>query len=126
MGQKLASEVDDYITDACPGTLLGRLSFVGHSLGGVIIRAALPYLNQYSGKMHLLLTLSTPHLGTKHNDSWQVKAGFWFIKTFNKKATSLKQISMDDAKNPRETFLYNLSQEKGIGWFKHVVLLGSS
>ena len=31
----------------CPGKVLGKLSFVGHSLGGVIIRASLPYLAEY-------------------------------------------------------------------------------
>ncbi len=33
-------------------------------MGGVIIRAALPYLEEYKDKMFTLMTLSTPHLGT--------------------------------------------------------------
>merc|ERR1719378_1963071 len=59
MGIRLAQEVVNYICDWCPGSALGRLSFVAHSLGGLIVRAALPLLHEYAGKMHTLLTLST-------------------------------------------------------------------
>lgn len=108
MGANLASEVETFITGQCFGDSLGRISFIGHSLGGLIIRAALPFLEYYSMKMHLFFTLSSPHLSTVHSDSWQVKAGFWLIKAL-KKSTSLEQVSMDDAKNPRDTYLYKLS-----------------
>jgi pimeloyl-ACP methyl ester carboxylesterase len=48
MGQRLANEVKGYINEWVPEKGLGRLSFVGHSMGGLIIRAALPYLEEYS------------------------------------------------------------------------------
>lgn len=44
MGKRVAEEVRKYIHEWCPGRELGRLSFIGHSLGGVIIRSALTYL----------------------------------------------------------------------------------
>jgi len=47
MGKRLAEEVHQYIRESCPGSQLGRLTFIGHSLGGLIIRAALPYLEKY-------------------------------------------------------------------------------
>lgn len=56
MGEKLATEIINFITENCPENTLGRLhlhtfidrlSFVGHSLGGLIIRAALPQLDKY-------------------------------------------------------------------------------
>ena len=47
MGSKLASEVQTFIFDNCPGNTLGRISFIGHSLGGVIIRACLSHLEDY-------------------------------------------------------------------------------
>lgn len=47
MGEKLATEVINFISENCPENTLGRLSFIGHSLGGVIIRASLPYLDKY-------------------------------------------------------------------------------
>lgn len=45
MGQRLAYEVDSFINDNCP--LISKLSFIGHSLGGLIIRAALLHLDKY-------------------------------------------------------------------------------
>jgi hypothetical protein len=44
MGNRLAVEIKSYIIENFPNNTLGRLSFVGHSLGGLKIRAALPKL----------------------------------------------------------------------------------
>lgn len=63
MGKNLASEVSMFISDWCPGSCLGRISFIGHSLGGLIIRAALPHLEEYANKMFTFMTFSSPHLG---------------------------------------------------------------
>lgn len=52
-----------------------RLSFIGHSLGGLIIRSALPYLEEFKDKMHLFMTLSSPHLGYMYHQSKLVDAG---------------------------------------------------
>jgi hypothetical protein len=49
-------------------------------MGGVIIRAALPYLEEYSHKMHLYMSLSTPHLGYMYKYSKLIDAGMWFLK----------------------------------------------
>lgn len=40
-----------------------RLSFVGHSLGGLIIRAALPFLSFYEEFFANFITFSSPHIG---------------------------------------------------------------
>ena len=42
---------------------MNRISFIGHSLGGLIIRACLPELEKFSRKMWAFVTLSSPHLG---------------------------------------------------------------
>lgn len=52
MGKKLAIEVKKHITDWCfskdaSTLLLDKLTFIGHSLGGIIIRSALPHLESY-------------------------------------------------------------------------------
>lgn len=52
-----------------------RLSFIGHSLGGIIIRAALPHLTEFKNKMYTFMTLSTPHLGYMYNSSSLIDAG---------------------------------------------------
>jgi len=41
MGERLANEVKQYIQSFCPVSCLARISFIGHSLGGLIIRASL-------------------------------------------------------------------------------------
>jgi len=48
MGHRLSEEVHYFIQEYCPGSACGRINFVGHSLGGLIIRSALPYLENYS------------------------------------------------------------------------------
>eukprot|EP00330_Aristerostoma_sp_ATCC50986_P007813 CAMPEP_0114583062 /NCGR_PEP_ID=MMETSP0125-20121206/6886_1 /TAXON_ID=485358 ORGANISM="Aristerostoma sp., Strain ATCC 50986" /NCGR_SAMPLE_ID=MMETSP0125 /ASSEMBLY_ACC=CAM_ASM_000245 /LENGTH=177 /DNA_ID=CAMNT_0001776325 /DNA_START=1288 /DNA_END=1818 /DNA_ORIENTATION=+ len=80
MGARLASEVVAYIKEWVPGKNLGRLSFIGHSLGGVIIRTCLPHLEEYKDKMHLLMTCSSPHLGYMYHSSKLIDAGMWFLK----------------------------------------------
>jgi len=60
MGEKLSNEVINFITENCPENTLGRLSFVGHSLGGLIIRASLPALEKFSDKMYTYISLSSP------------------------------------------------------------------
>lgn len=98
MGKKLAEEVHQYIRESCPGSQLGRLTFVAHSLGGLIVRAALPLLEKYADKMHGFLTLCSPHLGFMYKASKLVSTGMWFLKSW-KKSIALNQMSMTDTKN---------------------------
>lgn len=106
---------------------IGRLSFVGHSLGNIIIRSALtsPQLIPYLPKLYTFLSLSGPHLGTLYNSSGLVNMGMWFMQKW-KKSGSLLQLSLKDNLDPRQSFLYRLSQKPGLEFFKHVLLVGSS
>lgn len=111
LGKRLASEVRGYIMEWIPGRNLGRLSFIGHSLGGLIIRSALPHLEEYASKMHLFLTLSSPHLGCSIQSSKLIDAGMWVLKKW-KKSKCLAQLTMTDAPKIEETSLYKLSSFK--------------
>jgi Putative serine esterase (DUF676)/Protein FAM135 len=124
MGVRLAQEVMSFITEWCPSRSLGRLSFIGHSMGGLIIRAALPYLEAYSSKMHMYMSFSSPHLGYMYNSSKIIDAGMWFLKKW-RKSKCLQQLSMSENSNLRQSFLYDLSTKKGFGWFKHITLVSS-
>jgi triacylglycerol esterase/lipase EstA (alpha/beta hydrolase family) len=84
MGVRLAQEVNSYISQYCPGSSLGKISFIAHSLGGLIVRASLPYLEEHFEKMFNFFTLSSPHLGYMYNQSKIVDAGMWFLKTWRK------------------------------------------
>lgn len=77
----------DVMTDRLVAEILGylegnnlnprRISFVGHSLGTIIIRSALtrPQMRPLLPKLHTFLSLSGPHLGTLYNSSGLVNMG---------------------------------------------------
>lgn len=125
MGKNLAEEVSEYIRDFCPGSALGRLSFIGYSLGGIIVRAALPHLSQYLSKLYTLMTLSTPHISFLYSSSSLIDAGMWLLKKIKNKNDALHQLTMDDAKDLTDTFVYKLGTVTEISNFKHVILFGS-
>ncbi|XP_008419575.1 protein FAM135B [Poecilia reticulata] len=105
---------------------IGRISFIGHSLGNVIIRSVLtrPRFRCYLPRLHTFLSLSGPHLGTLYNNSALVSTGLWLMQKL-KKSGSLLQLTFRDHVDPRKTFLYLLSQKPGLQYFKNVVLVAS-
>jgi pimeloyl-ACP methyl ester carboxylesterase len=124
MGVRLAQEVNNYITQYCPGCSLGKVSFIAHSLGGIIVRTALPYLEEHREKFSMFMTLSSPHLGYMFNSSTIIDAGMWFLKTW-KKSLCLQQLRMSDESKLEDCFMYKLSQSKGLDAFQHIVLVSS-
>mmetsp|Transcript_37942 Transcript_37942/g.60092 ORF Transcript_37942/g.60092 Transcript_37942/m.60092 type:complete len:778 (-) Transcript_37942:131-2464(-) len=123
-GIRLAQEVTNYIQDWCPGSALGRLSFITFSQGGLVVRAALPLLHEYSSKMFTFLTFSCQHLGYKQETYGLVTWGLWRLVDW-RKVDYLKQLTMTDAEDPRETFVYRLSKAKGLEYFRWVVFTSS-
>eukprot|EP00347_Sterkiella_histriomuscorum_P011541 403372061 len=124
MGYKLSQEVHQYVRESCPGHNLSRLTFIGHSLGGLIIRAALPYLEKYKDKMHGFLTLCTPHLGYMYKSGKMFNAGMWVLKKW-RKSQCLTQLSMADSKYLEKTAIFELSEAVGFEWFKHIIFVSS-
>lgn len=104
-----------------------KISFIGHSLGNVLIRACIarPEMHRWRSKFHTFLSLSGPHLGTAYNTNNIVNMGLWFMQKF-KKSESLLQLSMKDASDPKQSFLFKLSQEPGLQYFRYVLLCGSA
>lgn len=125
MGGKLATEVQTYIAEYFPKNSLQKLSFIGHSMGGLIIRAALPLLADWKQKLHFYVSLSTPHLGYLHKTSKFIDFGICLLKLF-KSSLSLSQLTLKDCKDKRMCALYSLSTFKGLEWFHHVFLFGSA
>jgi hypothetical protein len=66
MGKNLANETKDFISHRIYLTNV-RISFIGFSMGGIIVRAALPHLEEYKDRMNSFITLSSPHLGNLKN-----------------------------------------------------------
>eukprot|EP00744_Colponema_vietnamica_P009335 GILI01013284.1.p1 GENE.GILI01013284.1~~GILI01013284.1.p1 ORF type:complete len:369 (+),score=101.19 GILI01013284.1:46-1107(+) len=125
MGSRLAQEVNHHIAEWCPGSTLGRISFIAHSLGGLIVRAALPLLEEHASKMYTFFSLSSPHLGYMYNSSKLVDAGLWVLKKW-RRSQCLRQLSMDDHKDLSQTFIYKLSEGRGLAWFSNIVLVSSA
>jgi len=84
MGERLANEIKQYIQSFCPVSCLARISFIGHSLGGLIIRASLPHLEEFKDKLYSYMSLSSPHLGYMYNSNKLFDAGMWFLKKWRK------------------------------------------
>ncbi|XP_067834681.1 protein FAM135B [Heptranchias perlo] len=106
---------------------ISRISFIGHSLGNIIIRSVLtrPRFRCYLSKLHTFLSLSGPHLGTLYNNSTLVSTGLWLMQKL-KKSSSLLQLTFKDQADPRKTFLYKLSEKPGLQYFKNVMLVAST
>ncbi|XP_048385284.1 protein FAM135B isoform X1 [Stegostoma tigrinum] len=106
---------------------ISRISFIGHSLGNIIIRSVLtrPRFRCYLNKLHTFLSLSGPHLGTLYNNSTLVSTGLWLMQKL-KKSSSLLQLTFKDQADPRKTFLYKLSEKPGLQYFKNVMLVAST
>ncbi|XP_003792907.1 protein FAM135B [Otolemur garnettii] len=105
---------------------ISRISFIGHSLGNIIIRSVLtrPRFRYYLNKLHTFLSLSGPHLGTLYSNSALVSTGLWLMQKL-KKSGSLLQLTFRDNADLRKCFLYQLSQKTGLQYFKNVVLVAS-
>mmetsp|Transcript_6338 Transcript_6338/g.11014 ORF Transcript_6338/g.11014 Transcript_6338/m.11014 type:complete len:660 (-) Transcript_6338:809-2788(-) len=122
--ERLAKEILNQIDESGYESRLGKISFLGHSMGGIVVRAALPYLEKYSRLMHAYISLSAPHLGIAGKSNKLVGLGLWFLKKWNKSA-SLRELSMTDAQDRTKSFLYGLSSGTGLNWFRYVVFLSS-
>ncbi|XP_032776599.2 LOW QUALITY PROTEIN: protein FAM135A [Daphnia magna] len=125
MTDRLVSEIFCYLE----GNNLNpkRISFVGHSLGTIIIRSALtrPQMRPLLPKLHTFLSLSGPHLGTLYNSSGLVNMGLWLMQRW-KKSGSLQQLSLKDAEDPRNSFLYKLARNSELHHFRYVILSASA
>ncbi|XP_015174355.1 PREDICTED: uncharacterized protein LOC107065298 isoform X2 [Polistes dominula] len=125
MTDRLVAEIRHHIEIS--GLNPTKVSFIGHSLGTIIIRSALtrPQLRPLIPRLHTFLSLSGPHLGTLYNTSGLVNAGMWFMQKW-KKSGSLLQLAMKDSPDVRRSFMFRLSQKSNLQNFKHVLLCGSA
>jgi hypothetical protein len=64
MGYNLANEILNW-EDLPPASTNFHLSFIGYSLGGLVVRQALQYLEHYKHHMNSFITLGTPHVMLK-------------------------------------------------------------
>jgi hypothetical protein len=149
MGMKFADEVLRYLEDKVPMFLntttnnsaeenpfCCRISFIGHSLGGLIIRCALQEarLQILRDKLHVFISLATPHLGNCFSDSplvstgknpvyniiiyilsneydiiiFSMLIGMWALSRW-KNYRCLQELVMEDGETLEDSILYRLS-----------------
>ncbi|XP_021888783.1 uncharacterized protein LOC110807829 [Carica papaya] len=132
MGQRLAQEVISFMKRKMDkfsrtGRLRNiKLSFVGHSIGNVIIRAALVdnAMEPYLRFLYTYISLSGPHLGYLYSSNSLFNSGLWLLKKL-KGTQCIHQLTLTDDPDLRKTFFYTLCKQKTLENFKHIILVSS-
>ncbi|XVF64268.1 hypothetical protein PTKIN_Ptkin09bG0154800 [Pterospermum kingtungense] len=132
MGLRLAHEVISFVKRKMDkASRSGRLrdiklSFVGHSIGNIIIRTALAegVMEPYLRFLYTYVSLSGPHLGYLYSSNSLFNSGLWLLKKL-KGTQCIHQLTFTDDPDIRNTFLYKLCKQKTLENFKHILLLSS-
>jgi pimeloyl-ACP methyl ester carboxylesterase len=125
MGMRLSKEVVAFIGTLHPSIILSKISFIGHSLGGLIVRAALKGLEEYKKLMYAYISLASPHLGCSQFSNKLVEAGLWVILKL-KNSLCIQQLSLKDSSQLRDCYLYELARNSRLDYFEKIVLVSSS
>lgn len=132
MGQRLAQEVISFVKkkmdkeSRCGNLRDIRLSFVGHSIGNLIIRTAIadsmmvPFLRY----LHTYVSVSGPHLGYLYSSNSLFNSGLWIWKKL-KGTQCIHQLTFTDDPDIQNTFIYKLCKQKTLDHFRHIILLSS-
>ncbi|KAL3002811.1 hypothetical protein AAZX31_08G074700 [Glycine max] len=88
-----------------------KLSFVGHSIGNLIIRTALTesVMEPYLRYLHTYVSISGPHLGYMYSSNSLFNSGLWILKKL-KGTQCIHQLTFTDDPDLENTFIYNLSK----------------
>lgn len=91
------------------GKCVSRISFIGHSIGSVVIRLALrnPLLQNYHSCYHLFLSLNAPHLGVEFSK----KAHEWGKKVLSLVNSSalVEELLLKDGRTKRNSLIYRMA-----------------
>jgi pimeloyl-ACP methyl ester carboxylesterase len=130
----LAKEIDDFVKRN--ELHVHRLTFIAHSMGGIVTRAALTTdeMKPFIPLLHTFISLASPHLGVVYGSTVNRESrgalGFfassviWLYQKWTQ-SVSLQQLRMADHPNLRQTYLYRLSQMDHMKSFQNIFLLAS-
>lgn len=126
MGNNLAKEVVVYMAQV-GYEKIAHISFVSHSLGGLITRVAIRHdlLQPFKSLFHTLVTLGTPHTSQALNKHVVMSSALSLYQTIYN-ADCIKQLYLLDHTDKRECLLYRLSQDPNLKAFKRVHVVGSA
>ena len=122
LGKLLAGEVKEFIAGVSfPVT---EISFVCHSMGGIVARCALKELDKYKCLFSSFTTFGTPHLSTYFHLN-AIISPIIGVYQYATDSISLSQLKMTDHVDKRQTLLYHLSQDTRLSNFKMVNVFAS-
>ncbi|KAK9096813.1 hypothetical protein Sjap_022310 [Stephania japonica] len=132
MGLRLAEEVIAFLKKKMEkaarsgGCKSINLSFVGHSIGNVIIRTALTesVMEPFLKYLHTYMSISGPHLGYLYNANPLFNSGLWLLKML-KGVQCIHQLTLTDDPELENTFFYTLCKQKTLERFKNIIVLSS-
>ncbi|XP_025828190.1 protein FAM135B-like [Panicum hallii] len=132
MGSRLANEVVAFLKrkldrySKIGGCQEMKLSFVGHSIGNIILRSALtePKLQPFLKNLYTYMSISGPHLGYWYSSNSLFNSGLWLMKRL-KGMQCMHQLTFSDDHDPQNTFFYKLCKLKTLEYFQNIILVSS-
>lgn len=132
MGARLAEEVTGFLrkkmdkASRSGGYRNIKLSFVGHSIGNIIIRSAITenLMEPYVKYLYTYVSVSGPHLGYLYSSNSLFNSGLWLLKKL-KGAPCIHQLTFTDDPDLQNTFFYKLCKQKTLEHFKNIILISS-
>ena len=84
MGKKVAVEIEDYLAKKHKSLSSVKIIMIGHSMGGIILRAALHSLSKpIRSSLHTFMSFASPHLGYLYCDSVITGAGLKLLDSIS-------------------------------------------
>jgi hypothetical protein len=93
-------------------------------MGPIILRAALKRLPEYTEYLDSFISICSPHLGYIQGTKFLTEAGLSIISKL-KPIESLSQLSNRDNSDLEKTFIYKLSKEGSLKYFRRIMLIAS-
>ena len=125
-GMLVADELARYISGMDNPSSVWRISFIGHSLGTLVIRAALtlPTMKPYLDRLHSFVSLGGTHLGYTFGNNSFLSSAMWVYQRWTK-STALRQLNLRDSPSPKSGFVSSLAHQDTLAKFKQVILIAS-
>jgi hypothetical protein len=131
LGSALANEICDHIESE--KLKVGRISFVCHSLGGIIARIAIRHKKFVALKelLYSFTSFATPHLSlildscTLFGSSNFILDEVLKVVKMISNSECIAQLKLQDHTNERECLLYRLAEDRTFGYFKFINFYGS-
>ncbi|MES1917619.1 MAG: hypothetical protein MHM6MM_009333 [Cercozoa sp. M6MM] len=131
-GHRLAKEIKEHVRKLrLQNRVVEKISFVSHSMGGLVTRAAIAddAFTHLRGLLHCFVSLASCHAGYLFQDSRATTAGFWILRKWSK-SKSLRQLSLKDtpsdaSDDSEEQLLLRMARQESLKFFRHVLLFSA-